>query len=270
MNTAWATDPTRHISQYAHTTWRIQDGVLNGSPYAITQTTDGYLWIGTQAGLLRFDGVRFIPWNPPDGMHLPASNVTSLLAASDGTLWIGMEGGLSHWSKGRLTNYLIKPERINSIVEDRSGTVWFVRSRGSDGAGGLCQVIGTGVRCYGNADGLPDSNVGESLIEDSQGNLWVGSDTAVVRWKPGSSSTFTSKELKSNPGMDGVQGFAADPDGSLWVGIAKAGHRLGLQQLVKGVWKSFVTTELDGSTLQVNALFLDREKTLWVGTYKRV
>jgi ligand-binding sensor domain-containing protein len=84
VNTAWATDPTRHISQYAHTTWRIQDGVLNGSPYAITQTTDGYLWIGTQAGLLRFDGVRFIPWNPPDGMHLPASNVTSLLAASDG------------------------------------------------------------------------------------------------------------------------------------------------------------------------------------------
>jgi len=52
---ALAVDPSRHISQYAHTTWRIQDGVFSGAPHAITQTTDGYLWIGTEAGLLRFD-----------------------------------------------------------------------------------------------------------------------------------------------------------------------------------------------------------------------
>jgi len=63
---SWAVDPGRYISQYGHTAWRIQDGFLGGAANAIAQTTDGYLWIGTQAGLLRFDGIRFVPWTPPD------------------------------------------------------------------------------------------------------------------------------------------------------------------------------------------------------------
>src|SRR5216683_2132273 len=184
VNSVWAVDPSRHISQYGHSAWRVQDGVFSGSPNAIAQTTDGYLWIGTQGGLLRFDGVRFVPWAPPDGQYLPSSNVTSLLGARDGSLWIGMEGGLSRWDKRDLTSYLIGPTRINSIIEDRNGTVWFVRSRGSAEAGGLCQIIGTGMRCYGKADGLPGSNVATALVEDGLGNLWTGSDTAVVRWKP--------------------------------------------------------------------------------------
>src|SRR6266850_2917560 len=116
VSSGWAVDPTRHISQYAHTAWRIQDGVFNGSPLAVTQTTDGYLWIGTQAGLMRFDGVRFVPWTPPNGKHLPSSNVTALLGAGDGGLWIGMEGGLSHWDNRDLTNYLTEPGRVNSII----------------------------------------------------------------------------------------------------------------------------------------------------------
>jgi len=52
VSSLWAVDPSRHISQYAHATWRIQDGVFSGAPHAITQTMDGYLWIGTEAGLL--------------------------------------------------------------------------------------------------------------------------------------------------------------------------------------------------------------------------
>jgi len=107
------------------------------------------------------------------------------------------------------------------------------------------------------------SNAASALVEDTLGNLWIGSDTAVVRWKPGSSSTRTWG-LKSVAGMDGVEGLAANPDGSVWVGIALAG--LGLQQLVQGNWKPFVTPELDGSTLVVRTLFRDRENALWIGT----
>jgi len=232
----------------------------------ISQTTDGYLWIGTRAGLVRFDGVRFVSWTPPDGQHLPSSNVTSLLGARDGSLWIGMEGGLSRWDKQHLTNYLIKPELINSMVEDRNGAVWFVRSRLSEAAeGGLCQIIGTGMRCYGQADGMSVSDSAMALVEDSLDNLWIGGDTAVVRWKPGSSSTYTWGS-KSTEGMDGARGLAANPDGSVWVGIAGAGRGLGLQQLVQGAWKPFVAPKLDSSTLEVQALFLDREKALWIGT----
>jgi len=268
VSTVSAVNPTRLISQYAHTAWRIQDGVFSGAPNAITQTRDGYLWIGTQAGLLRFDGFRFVPWTFPDGKRLPSSNVTSLLGARDGSLWIGMEGGLSHWDKQELTNYLIQPTRINSIIEDRRGTVWFVRTRTSDAAGGLCQIIGTGPHCYGKADGIPDSGA-STLVEDALGNLWIAGDTEVARWKPGSFSTDISKQLKMKEGTDGVTGLAANPDGSLWVGIADVGRGLGLQQLAEGVWKPFVTPELDGSTLQVRRLFLDRENALWIGTYKQ-
>jgi signal transduction histidine kinase/ligand-binding sensor domain-containing protein len=263
MSSAWAVDPSLHISQYAHTAWRIQDGVFSGAPNAITQTADGYLWIGTTAGLLRFDGVRFVPWTSPDGKNLPSSDVTSLLSARDGSLWIGMDGGLSHWDKRDLTNYEIKTERVNAIIEDRRGAVWLVRNVGGN-VGGLCQVIGGGLRCYGKADGIAGSAGASSLVEDTLGNLWIGTDTAVVRWRPGSSSTYVPRGL--NPGLDGVNGLAANPDGSVWVGMDLAGPGLGLQQLSQGAWKPFSEPELDGSTLKVQALFLDRENALWIGT----
>src|SRR5918998_2805207 len=64
---ALAIDPGRRISQYAHTAWRIQDGIFTSAPNVITQTADGYLWIGTQTDLVRFDGVRFVPWTPSEG-----------------------------------------------------------------------------------------------------------------------------------------------------------------------------------------------------------
>jgi len=267
VSSVWAVDPSLHISQYGHTAWRIQDGVFSGMPNAISQTTDGYVWIGTDSGLVRFDGVRFVPWTPPDGKRLPSSDVTSLLGARDGSLWIGMEGGLSHWDNRDLTTYLIEPTRINSIIEDHNGTVWFVRSRLSDAAdGGLCRVIGTIVRCYGKSDGLSGSDGAVSLVEDSVGSLWIGSDTAVVRWKPGSSSTFNLGELKSRQGINGAKSLAVTPDDSIWVGIDLAGRGLGLQQIVHGIRKPFVIPELDGSTLQVFGLFLDHENALWIGT----
>jgi signal transduction histidine kinase/ligand-binding sensor domain-containing protein len=265
VNRVWAVDPSRHISQYGHTAWRIQDGVITGAALAVTQTTDGYLWIGTRAGLVRFDGVRFVPWASPDGTQLPSSEVVSLLGARNGSLWIGMEGVLSRWDGQHLTNYFIKRGRVFSIIEDRSGTIWFVRGRGSDADGGLCQIIGTGMRCYGLADGLPGAGVAESLAGDTLGNLWIGSSSTVVRWKPGSSNAHTWG-LKTIEESDGVTGLAANPDGSVWVGIAQTGRGLGLRQLVQGDWKSFVTPELDGSTLEVRRLFRDRENALWIGT----
>jgi signal transduction histidine kinase/ligand-binding sensor domain-containing protein len=265
VNRGWALDPSRHISQYGHSAWRIEDGVLSGAAFAVTQTTDGYLWIGTRVGLVRFDGVHFVSWTPPDGQHLPSADVVFLLGARDGSLWIGMDGGLSHWDGQHLTNYLIEPGRINSIVEDHSGTIWFTRSGGSDADGGLCQIIGTGTRCHGKADGVPGTDVPQPLVEDTLGNLWIGTSSTVVRWKPGSSNTHTWG-LKTIEGLDGVEGLVANPDGSLWVGIALAGRGLGLQQLVQGAWKSFVTPELDGSTLVVQTLFRDRENALWIGT----
>lgn len=64
---ALALDPSLDVSQYAHTAWKVREGFTKDTIYSITQTPDGYLWLGTESGLLRFDGVRAVPWQPPNG-----------------------------------------------------------------------------------------------------------------------------------------------------------------------------------------------------------
>ncbi len=86
---AFALNPALDISQYAHTAWRARDGFPNGLISSIAQTPDGYLWLGTEFGVVRFDGVRNTSWQPPPGQHLASSVIRSLLVSRDGTLWIG-------------------------------------------------------------------------------------------------------------------------------------------------------------------------------------
>jgi hypothetical protein len=62
-----ALNPASLISQYGHSAWRVQDGALSANPTAFAQTHDGYIWVGTEAGLYRFDEVTFAPCNPPPG-----------------------------------------------------------------------------------------------------------------------------------------------------------------------------------------------------------
>ena len=97
----YALDPSLEISQYAHSTWRVRDGFAKGVITSLAQTPDGYLWVGTEMGLLRSDGVRAVTWQPPAGQQLPGSLITSLLTAQDGTLWIGTFSGLASWKDGK-------------------------------------------------------------------------------------------------------------------------------------------------------------------------
>jgi ligand-binding sensor domain-containing protein len=92
----FALNPERHISQYGHTAWRIQDGLFGGEVRTVTQTTDGYIWVGTEAGLFRFDGVRFVSWSSQEVEQMPSTSITALLGARDGSLWIGTNAGLVH------------------------------------------------------------------------------------------------------------------------------------------------------------------------------
>src|SRR6202050_729777 len=122
---ATALNPSLEINQYAHNAWTIRDGFFKSVIYSIAQTPDGYLWLGTEFGLLRFDGVRSVPWQPPADQHLPSSFVTSLLVARDGRLWIGTQGGLTSWKDGRLAQYPeLAGQLVEALVEDRGGSVW--------------------------------------------------------------------------------------------------------------------------------------------------
>src|SRR5262249_25540784 len=120
-----ALDPELDISQYAHTSWKIRDGFAAGRLTAIAQTPDGYLWVGTEFGLVRFDGVRPVQWQPPAGEALPDNYIRSLLAARDGTLWIGTLGGLASWKDGKLTSHReLSGTFVDALLEDREGTIW--------------------------------------------------------------------------------------------------------------------------------------------------
>jgi signal transduction histidine kinase/ligand-binding sensor domain-containing protein len=260
----WAVDPSTHLSQYAHTAWRIQDGFFSGAPNAITQTSDGYLWIGTPNGLFRFDGVRFVPVASAAGKVVSRA-IFSLLGGTDGSLWIGTDINLTRLKDGVLTEFKEGGGRVNAIIQDHNGTVWITRSRPLDDKGPLCQVAGTRLVCRGRADGIAPP-YGGPLIEDLAGNFWVGSANILTRWRVGSSVTFAPEGLKQAGGLSGVQGLAVTREGSIWSGINRKGRGLGLQQLIKDSWKPFAAPGLNGEDLEVSVLFVDRENTLWVGT----
>ncbi len=263
-----ALDTSRQISQYGHTAWRIEDGVFAGSPNVMAQTTDGYLWIGTQAGLIHFDGVRFVSWQPPQGIELPSSRINSLLGARDGSLWIGTSMGLARWRNGNLTNYKDATGSIMAILEDRTGAIWIARANFSDTKGPLCKATDAGLRCYGRDDGLA-LPFAVTLANDPLGNVWLAGGAMVSRWQTSSADTYVPAGLNPAENFNGVLALAGRPDGSVWVGLVHAGRGGGLQQLAHGVWKPLITPEFDGSTLKVTALLLDRDRSLWVGTLDR-
>jgi signal transduction histidine kinase/ligand-binding sensor domain-containing protein len=263
-NRARAVDPNNHISQYAHTAWRVQDGIFGGTPRVLAQTADGYLWIGTTSGLVRFDGIRFVPWVPPSGEKLPSQRINSLLGATDGSLWIGTAAGLSRWQHNHLTNYQDQRGVVTAIFEDTDSTIWINVSQSAADTP-LCHINTTGMQCFGVADGIPHGGYWP-LAKDNQGNFWIGGEPNLVRWKADSHDIYTLKGPKNS--SVAVSSIAVQADGSLWTGTNVLGPGLGLQRFVQGVWKSFITPGFDGSKVAVVALLLDRENALWVGTAK--
>ncbi|HXI30063.1 MAG TPA: two-component regulator propeller domain-containing protein, partial [Vicinamibacterales bacterium] len=122
---AFALNASLDVSQYVHTAWRVRDGFVKGTTQTIAQTADGYIWIGTDSGLYRFDGVRVTAWQPPPGEELPSTTINNLLVTRDGTLWIATAFGLASWNGRTLSDYPVLNGRfIGKLLEDRAGTMW--------------------------------------------------------------------------------------------------------------------------------------------------
>jgi signal transduction histidine kinase/ligand-binding sensor domain-containing protein len=251
-----ALNPSLDISQYAHTAWRIRDGFTRGVINAITQTPDGYLWLGTEFGLLRFDGVRKVPWPHPD-QPLPSDTIIHLLTARDGTLWISTLKGLASWKDGKLITY---PEtagrRTGPLLEDRDGTIWV--GWFSTPQGNLCSIQKATVRCYGQ-----DGSLGKgvfSLHQDRSGNLWAATSNGLWRWAPGPPKFL----WLSLPGVNQPYlGIDQPEGGALLIGTGK-----GLRRIVEGKVQEY---PLPGIREQFNvrALFRDREDSVWIASRER-
>jgi len=259
----FALDPSLDISQYAHTAWTGRDGFSLGNIYAMAQTPDGYLWLGGEFGLVRFDGVRSVPWRPPAGQQLPDRNINALLVTRDGTLWIGTFAGLVTWKEGRLNTrpeHELAKEFVASLFEDSEGTVWV----GLLGAptGRLCAIRKTGTQCYGD-----DNAFGRAvwaLYEDSSRTLWAAAESGLWRIKPGPPKRYpTSKELI---------GLSKAEEGQLLVAIHGAGFLLLVGDKlesypVRGPISSKVF--LRDRDIDANRFLRDRDGGLWIGTVER-
>ncbi len=261
----WAVDPARRISQYAHSEWRAQDGVFGGSPIVVTQTTDGYLWIGTNLGLVRFDGVHFAQWNPPAGERLLDSRIFSLQGVRDGSLWIGTGYGISRWKDGELRNYPQLSGRIESMVEDADGVVWLVRTQVTDGMGPLCRIKDQQLRCYGADAGIPFPSAIQ-LGEGNSGELWVGGYSELRRWKAGSSSAYFANTPRRPETFASLRAIACKANGAVWAVIDRPGPGLQLEYFENGRWATRAFPGIALNNSDVTTLFVDREDALWVGT----
>lgn len=252
---AFALNPELDVNQYAHTSWRMREGFPKGEVTSIAQTPDGYLWLGTEFGLFRFDGLKSVLWRPP-AQQLPSNQIFSLLVARDATLWIGTDKGLASWKDGRLTQYPELAGRyIFKILEDREGVIWV--SGASLQTGRLCSIQKSNVQCAGD-----DGSLGRgvfNLFEDSKGNLWAGVKDGLWRWKPGPPKFYS---LPGEP--DGIQCFGEDTDGTLLVGRSGGIHRF-----VDGNTVAYQIPGGEVGQIRGRRMFRDRDGGLWIATFNR-
>jgi ligand-binding sensor domain-containing protein len=255
-SSARALNPTLDISQYGHTVWTLREGMFPGYLEAMAQTPDGYLWLGTEFGLLRFDGVRFVPWKFPAGQHLSDNFVAGLLAARDGSLWIGTRKGLAQWKDGKLTDYAeLASHPIYALIEDRVGTIWTGTASEEPGKQ-LCAIQGGRVQCYGD-----DGSLGKrilSLYEDAAGNLWVIAETGLWRWRPGPPKLYSEPDFRGQ-----VLTVSEGNSDNLLVATR---HKI-LQLVDEGLR----TCQLPVPDLQLHpkSLLRDRDGGVWIGTLDR-
>jgi len=252
-----ALDPALAITQYVHSVWQSDAGLPENSVLSIAQTPDGYLWLGTEEGLVRFDGVRFTTYTKRSSPRLRSNQISALLVDRQKRLWIGTRGGgVSCLSHGEFISTGLE-DRLSSISvlalhEDGSGSLWI----GTDGDG-LIQLRNGTFRVFTKSDGLADDAI-FSIAGDSQGTLWIGTHNGLSRF---TRDQLTTLNLKGELGSNFIRSVYVDRSGSVWVGSNGGG----LCRITGNVVQRY--TQKDGLTDDtVSALYEDSRGALWIGT----
>jgi len=250
-----ALDPRKAITQYMQTVWGTEAGLPQTSVFSITQTRDGYLWMGTQQGLARFDGVRFAIFDQHKNKGLASNYVQTLLAGRDGSLWAGTDSGLSHFKDGVFDSFTtangLSNDNVTALLETEEGSLWI----GTDS--GLNRLQGGKIRRYTNADGLPGDRI-RAIAEDRNGSLWIGTNHGLAQFRQGS---FRTVPLPLGHFSEAVTALAAAPDGTLW-----AATSLGRLAHITREKISF-TSGLPVD--QIESLLIDRDANLWIAFDRR-
>ncbi|MCI0337862.1 MAG: histidine kinase [Acidobacteria bacterium] len=253
---AIALDRNKALTQYSHTVWHDKDGLPQNTVRAITQTRDGYLWIGTEGGLARFDGVRFTVFDRANTKEIRNNSITALYESQDGSLWIGTAGGgLVRFFESRFTTYTkangMANNFIRAITEDRAGHLWIGTT---DGLSSFRDGLFT---TYRTANGLP-ANVVRTLNLDRRNDLWIGTSVGLARLTNGEFVVYTTKDGLSH---DSIRTICEDRQGNLWIGTEGSG----INRLKGGVFTVYTTKDGLSSDL-IRSINVDSEDNLWIGT----
>jgi ligand-binding sensor domain-containing protein len=248
---AAATDLRGVITDVTISSWNEKDGLPAALIGALAQDAEGYLWVGTRQGLLRFDGVRFTPWDAFGTTPLPDVWVRSLLAARDGSVWVGFgSGGTIARIQGQALTTFTKADGLQrgsvlAIAEDADGAIW------AGGENGLYAFDGTRWSRWGSARGLPEGTVYSAFGERS-GNLYAAVGRGVfVRYARG------DRFDQIGEFGDTFGSFAQTPDGTVWFTDPTTGYRPA---------GAVVAGEMPARQGRGLRMVVDRKGSLWVGT----
>ncbi len=294
VHEACALDPARAMSQYVHESWGTDRGFLGGAVYAISQSADGYLWIGTERGLVRFDGVRFTLIQRPLPSAPSLGPVLGLLSDEQGNLWIRFEGPhllLYHGGilEDALARFNIEQSTFTAMSADgegglllnalgnrtfrlRNGSVEEIPSAEEVPGTILSLAVTRDHRMWmgtrddglfhigeGHANGiapqLTDMKI-NALQLATNGGLWIGTDHGIFLWDGGE---LADTRLPSFVGQLEILSMTRDREGNVWAGTDK-----GLMRITAS--RSAAIEPLNhGAQSRISAVFEDREGEIWYG-----
>ncbi len=202
-------DETKSPSYFPRS-WKTDNGLPDNAVTAVVQTHDGYLWIGTYGGLVRFDGVHFTVFNSASTPGLQSDRVTSLYEDAHGALWIGHErGDLTCYRNGKFESQDVHEtgvrRKIPAISADQAGDVWMLNEEGT-----LVRAR-DGLTCS-----LPNNDGVAQMVRDSRGKLWVTSGGQLASVENGRLTMLTTTNDANGIGYY-VLGLCPSRDGGLWI-----------------------------------------------------
>lgn len=252
--TVYALDSPRELSQFGHEVWLTENGLPQNTVHAIAQTQDGYIWIGTEEGLARFDGVKFSIFDKQNTPEIKSNYIRSLLADRQGALWIGTAQGLVRMLNGKFTLFTrddgLPSETIHAVYEDRERNLWVAT------ANGLGLLKSGGLTTFTTKERLISGSI-QALLEDSDAALWIATPYGVGRIKDGK---FTNYTVRDGLAGNSVRAIQQDRNGRIWFGSLG-----GLTSLEGNRFTTYTTR--DGlPNDRVISLQPDRDGGLLIGT----
>jgi ligand-binding sensor domain-containing protein/signal transduction histidine kinase len=256
------------LPEFLVRTWDNEDGLPSAPVRAVARTPDGYLWIGTDQGLARFDGVRFVTLTTNDTPALGDNRIISLFVDRERDLWAGTQGGTLARRHDSVFAPVLRDEKlrripINSLAQDSDGALWLA----TQGAGlvrhrkGKCDFFGTN-------NGLPSEAVSQ-VVADNAGVIWAVAGLKLV--------SFDGQRWQSaaEPPPSEVDVVRVTPrvEGGLWVAttfpqlLANRGGQV--YRLQNRRWKGELTPYLWAQHTifsRITALLEDHAGRLWTGT----